>query len=155
MSCLARPIQCIAAFTACLILIGCSGSGKTVSLVPASGKVTVDGKALTAGTVTLHPDSSKGNNEKYSPTGQIDQSGNFKLTTDGRDGAPVGWYKVSVTQGMSMSMPSDLGVATDPTKALGNKASFNSKYQNADSSGISLEVVATPPAGGYEIKLTK
>jgi hypothetical protein len=141
-------------FLLLLIVSGCGGSSKTV-LVPASGTVTLGESAMTSGTVTFHPDESKGNTEKLSPTGMIDGSGNYNLTTDGRDGAPVGWYKVTVTQGMSMSMPSDSAVVTDPTKSLANKSSLNSKYQSAATSGISIEVLASQPQGGYTIKLYK
>jgi len=123
-----------------------------------TGKVTLDNQPLTVGTVTFRPDESKGNTSKAIPSGTIDASGNYKLFTDGKEGAPLGHYKVGVsTQGMAaggMQPGGDLGVS-DPTKALKTGSPVNTKFQNPDTSGISIEVVEKPGADAYDLKVTK
>jgi len=128
---------------------GCGGSGsKTPPLVPATGKVTLDGAPMTIGMVTFQPDEAKGNTLKYSPTGPIDSSGNYKLMTDGKDGAPVGWYKVTIS---AYGMPT----GQVDSKGAAPKSNLNSKYQSPATSGITLEVVASPAPGAYDLKVTK
>jgi len=149
----------LAGFLICLFaVVGCSDS-KAGKLVPVSGKVTTDGgQPLTVGTVTFLPDESKGNTSKFSPSGMVDSSGSYKLTTDNREGAPPGWYKVGVAaQGMSAGgMPGgDPGVVSDPTKTLAKGSPVNAKYQNPTTSGISIEVVESPAAGAYDLKVGK
>src|SRR5262245_27234201 len=81
-----------------LLAAGCadSGVGKTY---PVRGKVTIDGVPLTApNTVILFkPDTAKGNNSPFEPTGTVDGEGNYTLRTKGKKGAPPGWYRVAVT----------------------------------------------------------
>ncbi len=79
------------------ILLALAGCGDKVQgragLVPVTGKVTLDGKPLTTGTVSFI--GSGGNNEAF--TGQIDGSGNYKLGASPTDpGALPGEYKVIV-----------------------------------------------------------
>ena len=151
---LVRAVVAGVFFCAIITLAGCGGTGKAAKLYPASGKVTVDGAPLTSGTVNLQPDEAKGNSSKFAPSGMIDSSGNYKLTTDGRDGAPLGWYKVGIGQGMTMGGGADVSLK-DPSKSMAPKASFNMKYQTPAGSGLSIEIVENPPAGAYDIKLTK
>jgi len=81
-----------------------------------TGKVTADGQALTAGTVTFRPDETKGNKNKAIPTGMIDSSGNYKLFTDGKEGAPLGWYKVGVSQQGMAGACNPAGTSAWPTR---------------------------------------
>lgn len=128
-----------------LATCGCSDS-KSVKLLSVSGKVTLENVPLTAGVVTFTPDTSKGNSQQAIPSGTIDDQGVYRLQTsdvkDMKDGAPVGWYKVSV----NTSMPS-----MNPTKGV----SINVRYTNPATSGLAVEVVASPAAGAYDLKLTK
>jgi hypothetical protein len=121
-----------------------------------SGKVTLKNAPLTGGNVTFVPDESKGNKSKFSPGGQIGSDGTFTLTTEGKSGAPLGWYKVTVFA----STPGMGGPATvDPTP--GKVAPLNPagavhvdpKYQDAAKTPVSLEVVASPGAGAYDVKI--
>jgi hypothetical protein len=113
---------------------------------PVAGKVTMKSKPVTVGSVTFTPDASKGNNLKDSPFGVIGPDGTYTLKTGDRDGAPVGWYKVSINP----MVPPGEGEA--PAKAL-PKATVPAKYMKTDTSGISIEVTETPKPGAYDIDL--
>jgi len=112
-----------------------------------SGKVTYQKKVLTTGNVVFSPDASKGNTSKESAFGFIGPDGSYSLATNGRDGAPLGWYRVSVDPlGMPKESP-PLG-APAPTAPP-----INAKYKKTDTSGISIEVTETPKPGAYDIEL--
>src|SRR5262245_15109358 len=98
-----RPARILLLLLAALLLgiavSGCgddSGVGRTVSV---TGKVTFNDTPFTAKTTILifKPDKAKGNTSPFEPTGTVDASGNYKLTTKGKTGAPPGWYKVVIT----------------------------------------------------------
>src|SRR5262245_26414069 len=125
--------------------IGCGG-GSGAKLTPVVGKVTVDGAPLTSGGVTFHPNSAKGNNTPHIPLGALDAQGNFKLMSATSEGAPLGWYKVTV----SAQAPIDPQNPYAPPKHL-----INPKYNDAVSSGLELEVVEQPAVGAYDLKLSK
>jgi hypothetical protein len=57
-----------------------------------SGRVSVAGKELSSGTVSLRPVGKVGDQ----PTGRIDQDGTFRVFTARRPGAPAGKYRVVV-----------------------------------------------------------
>jgi hypothetical protein len=84
---------------ACLgAALGLAGSSedKIGKTVPVSGKVTLGGEPLTAGVVVFTPDAGKGNTSKWTASGVIGKDGTYTLQTDTKDGAPPGWYKVSI-----------------------------------------------------------
>src|SRR5687768_13210897 len=62
-----------------LMLAGCGESGEP--LLPVAGQVTENGVPLITGSVTLHPDASKGNESLHNPTGPIDQEGRYQVFT--------------------------------------------------------------------------
>ena len=137
-----------------MMLAGCGDSGPKV--VPVTGKVTLDGTPLTIGTVTFYPDESKGNTVVGTSTGMIQSDGSYKLNYNGKDGAPVGWYKVTVNP---IGMPSNMGnaggmQAQDMSKLNQNAAKVNPKFLKAET-GLTIEVVASPAAGAYDLKVTK
>ncbi|HEX4610942.1 MAG TPA: hypothetical protein VH092_22315 [Urbifossiella sp.] len=136
-------------------VVGC-GAKSSEKLVPVSGTVSSDGQPLTVGTVTFMPDESKGNTSKLSPTGMVDPSGNYKMTANGQDGAPLGWYKVGVNPNGMVAGGMPIGTGGDPNTSLAKaKAAVNMKYQTPTSSGIRIEVTTSPAAGVYDIKVTK
>jgi hypothetical protein len=126
--------------------LGCGKQQET--LYPVKGKVSLNNAPLKGGTITFVPDDAKGNKSKSSPTGMISQDGTYSLTTDGRSGAPAGWYKVTVSTdspGMGMG-----GGATtpDPNKpqvaALGGGGPrVDPKYKDPARTTITKEVVAS------------
>jgi hypothetical protein len=140
----------------CLVVLVClaviPGCGKPLPPVaPVSGKVTVDGKPLAAGQVSLLADIGMPTSENKVDvpstglsTGNIDSNGEYKITTAGKDGAPIGKYKVTVTPTM---MPS-----SDPKKAPA--IGFARKFSDPKDTPLRIEVVASPAAGAYDLKLT-
>jgi hypothetical protein len=130
-----------------LSAISVSGSGcaerPAERLVPVSGKVTVNGKALPAGKVIFHPDAQKGNRTQQEPRGTIDNQGVYRLSTGDRDGAPLGWYRVAV---FAMKPGTDDGAR--PPEWLANQ-----RYTDARTSGLSIEVVENSDSGAYSFQL--
>src|SRR5262249_4958975 len=76
-------------------LAGC-GPPHSQTMFPVEGQVRFEGKPLTAGTVVLHPDGSKGNSTKHEPRGSIEPDGKYRIITHPQEGARPGWYKVAV-----------------------------------------------------------
>jgi len=130
---------------------GCGGGKEQVPLVPVSGVVKNGGAPMPMGTVEFHPDTGKGNNFKGTPRGMIKSDGTYTLNTDGRDGAPVGWYKVTVS-GQGMPDPSKMGGegGKAPTPPV-----VNAMYTKPDTTKFSIEVKDGAPAGTYDLSLSK
>ncbi len=125
------------------VATGCSGPAKE-PLYPVAGTITVKGQPLTAGTVVFHPDRDKGNKEKREPRATIssDAPGRYQLSTDNQEGAPAGWYKVTVyahKPGSGSTSPPEWLVAP--------------KYGDEKTSGLSVEVTKEARSGAYDLKL--
>jgi hypothetical protein len=119
-----------------LMLSGCGGVGK---LYPVSGKVTVDGKPLPDAQLSFMPDAEKGNKATATAVGKV-KDGSYSLTTQGKEGAPAGWYKVAVyTQ-----------YPGGPEKAV----VLPRRYTDPGKSPLSVEVVPSPQPGAYDLKLS-
>jgi hypothetical protein len=128
-------------------LAGCSKSaGDGEKLVAVAGKVTVSGNPLTSGAVTFHPDTAKGNNTQHIPVGTLDAEGNYKLASATKSGAPLGWYKVTVTA----QQPIDEKNPYAPPKHL-----INPKFGDVRTSGLAVQVVESAAPGVYDLKVTK
>ena len=140
---LSRGFALVLFFT-CLLPLGCSNEPALPPLAPVKGKVTVDGKALTAGNVTLHP-INLDKAAKANSAGQIDASGNFEIFTGGKPGAPLNKYKIQVTPAM---VPAEGGKG-------GMSSPFDSKYRDEKKTTLEFEVVDSPSEGRYDLKLTK
>ena len=127
-----------------VLLSGCS-TGKE-EWVRVEGLVTVNGQPLPSGTIVFHPDASRGNTSKREPRGTIGRGepGRYRLTTDGRDGAPPGWYQVTVfalqpiTRENSQRPPEWLA---DP------------KYADVGTSGLAVAVRKDAGGGAYDLDL--
>jgi hypothetical protein len=106
----------VALLVLAVVMTGCS---RRFPMAEVSGKVTLDGKPLSDATVMFVPE--KG----FAAAGTLQPDGTFRLIS-GRpgNGAVIGSHKVAV-------MPAD------PLKAH-----FPAKYQNAETSGFSVEVKA-------------
>jgi hypothetical protein len=146
------PLLLLAFLFGCLAS-GCgddSGVGRTV---PVAGRVTIDNAPLTAkSTVVLFkPDASKGNTSPFEPVGTVDADGNYTLKTKGKNGAPLGWYKVVVTayEG-SPEHPKSPRQHRPVAKSL-----VPAKYGQEKTSDLSIEVVENPTPGAYDLKLTQ
>jgi len=133
----------------CLLLtaflpLGCGE--KLPPLAPVKGKVFLpDGKPLTSGQVsfvreTVDPD------VKLPPSsGTIDSDGNYEIKTGGNSGAPLAKYKVTVTPDMSKG-----GMEQPKGEPL-----YDQKYKESTKTPFKFEVVESPEAGRYDLKLTK
>jgi hypothetical protein len=125
-------ISCVAA----LAVSGCSGP-KTV---PVSGRATVDGKPLAGFVVSFIPDPEKGHTAELACDARLGEDGQYSLRTDDRydvyQGAPPGWYKVT------LGSPEDKPIPVHP------------KYLDLKTA-LSIEVVADAPPGTYDLKFTK
>ncbi len=130
-----------------ILVVGCGK--KLPPMSPVSGKVTLDGQALTAGQVALIPDVGIPTQESAKdqpPTaglsaGQIGSDGTYKIFTAGKEGAPAGKYRVTVTPSM---MPS-ADPKTPPAVA------FSRDFTDPRNTKLRIEV----PSGSYDLKLTK
>jgi hypothetical protein len=127
-----------------LTLSGCGGD--SLALVPVEGKVTIDGSPFSNGTVRFVPDRDKGNTSPVEPIGEVGADGTYKLQSGGRAGAPLGWYKVGV-----VTTGSDI---VDSAKPNSGKSGVAKRFGNPASSGLAVEVVASPQPGAYDLKVT-
>jgi hypothetical protein len=79
--------------------------------------------------------------------GKIDANGQYTIRTAGKEGAPVGKYKVTV-----LYLPKDPAV-------IGKKGlptvPFNKKFADPRMTTLKIEVTETPSPGAYDLKLTK
>jgi hypothetical protein len=126
-----------------VFVAGC-GIGGGEKLAPVAGKVTVDGKLLTTGTVSLRPDGSQGNKSQHQPNGAIDAEGNYELLVPpAKKGAPLGWYKVVVF------------AYDDPQPGKPLKSFIDMKYSDEKTTPLRFEVIENPEPGRYDLKLKR
>jgi hypothetical protein len=129
------------------LLVGCGDSGGT-KLLPVVGKVTVDGKPLTTGTGKVSFRPVKGSATSQQPGADIEEDGTYRLSTDGKEGAPPGRYQILVVD----VQPRD---PKDPFPYGPRKTNVNNKYNDPKKSDLYIEVVASPAPGAYDLKLSK
>jgi hypothetical protein len=139
-----------------LALAGC-GKGD-LKLVPVEGTVTVGGKSLTTGVVTFWSEGEPEGSKKVAPIGNIGPDGSYKMTTNGKDGAPVGRYKVTV----STMMPpgSDVpditgGGGKKPPPMETSSVKIDSRYISLKTTPLKVEVSENPSSGAYDLKLER
>ncbi len=113
-----------------LLLMGCGGESKP-STVPVTGLVTLNGEPVAEASVTFYPQ------EGRSASGVTDSSGIFTLTTfEAGDGAIAGKHRVSI--GKQSNVPA----GNTPEELAKIKEEIPSKYNNAETSGLTADVVA-------------
>jgi hypothetical protein len=115
-------------------------------LLPVAGKVIVNGKPLTQGSVTFLPDAAKGNKQPpLTLIGMIGTDGEYNLVTiDNRRGAPAGWYKVTV-QSQAPPSAGDTSIQTRPAVTI------PPKYRDMVKTPLSVEVKAGAGASDYDL----
>jgi hypothetical protein len=143
---------------AAALVFGCSQS-KVGKVVPVEGRVTVDHEPLLQGMVSYLPNAAKGNPSPFAAVGKV-ENGTYTLSTEGRPGAPVGWYKVVV----SHAIPGEGGGMRpreefDPNNRPGASPSFapppfNARYTIAEQTTLEIEVVESPQPSAYNLELT-
>jgi hypothetical protein len=149
---MSRVVRCTFVFALAAGLVtlsgGCGAGGPR--FVPVKGKVTYSngepveaGERLT-GFVVFHADPGKGNTSGELAQGSIQPDGSFTLMTRDKEGAVLGWYKVTV----------DIA-RTNPKDPYDYKPLVPPRYLEKDKSGITFEVVENPEPGRYDIKVEK
>lgn len=79
-----------------LLLVCLSGCGKgEAQLVPVEGRIVYRGQPVDAGTVVFTPDTERGNTGPIA-WAEIQPDGRFRLKSDDRDGATLGWHRVTI-----------------------------------------------------------
>jgi len=126
-------------------VVGCS-SESGPPMLPVEGKVMVDNAPLAKGYVRFQPDTTKGNTFGSEPVGEVGSDGTYKLMLNGKPGAPAGWYKVGVTAS-STDIP-------DSSKPFADKSPVANRFGDPSKSGLTIQVEATAPAGGYNLKVS-
>jgi hypothetical protein len=121
-------------------IVGC-GSDSVGKTYPVKGKVTVNGKALTRGSVAFWPDASKGNASKLEAGGDIKEDGTYELFTSGKRGAPPGAYKVTIAAQTEAD-------STKPDKA---KSLVPEAYTGKETTTLFIEVVESPSPNAYDL----
>jgi hypothetical protein len=143
---------CGLAVVTLLLGMGCgmdSGIGK---LYPVAGQITLDGKPLAGETVRVlfKPDAAKGNTTAFEPVGIVDGQGGYTLITQGKEGAPPGWYKVVVVATADRPPRPATGQGRRPV-AL--QSLLPAKYGTAETTDLAVEVVENPPSGAFDLPL--
>jgi hypothetical protein len=118
-------------------LAGCASGPSVGPCVPVEGKVTLGGKALVGGRVTLVP--FEGDTSGPHPEGVIDAQGHYTLNTAGQEGAPLGKYRALVA----------VSGEDRPQSAV-----FNPLYGNWRKSPLVVHVTENARPGAYDLPLT-
>jgi hypothetical protein len=128
-----------------LALALCTGCGER--LLPVKGKVTLNGNPLPPGHAFIWfvPDASKGSQDTRFTSCQLNAAGEFELSTQGQDGLPLGWYKVVIYATRTEPPSSPTGWTPDWI--------VPEKYTKAETTDLSVEVVAEPEPGRYDFDL--
>jgi hypothetical protein len=113
------------------LLVGCGQSGP--KLVAVSGRVVIDGKPLTHGTVRFIP------SEGPPAIAKLDHEGKFSLTTEEQPGCVAGQHAVEV-------------FANESVSEYENKQHAPPAYASAKTSGLAVTV--SSPAEEQVIQLT-
>jgi hypothetical protein len=130
-------------FALTCLAVGCGSSEELGQLVPVSGKVKVEKIVVTAGMVTYFPDEAKGNKSNKVAEGPIQPDGSYTLSTAGKAGCPVGWYKVTII---------NTGVSDASKKAAVEIAGV---YSAPTSTPLSVEVRENAPDKAYDFQLSR
>jgi hypothetical protein len=135
-----------------VMLLGCDSSGVGITY-PVSGAITLNGKQLPESatvSVLFKPDTAKGNTSPFEPVGIVDENGQFTVKTNGKEGAPPGWYKVVVSA--FSGQPKHSTTVHDKRAVV--KSLLPARYGTASTSKLALEVVENPAPAAYDLKLT-
>jgi hypothetical protein len=138
----------ISAFSAvcALTILGC-GSGN-IPTYPVVGTVKFkDGAPLAGGTVSFR---SSDNSEHLTARGEIDENGEFTLTTfEPGDGAVSGRHQAIVTPPIQRA-PRGGGWEAPPTMPK-----INRRFSSFDTSGLEFEVSDSAASNRFDIVVTK
>jgi hypothetical protein len=147
MSFFARGIHGVVCLAGVALLVaGCSEGGKPTA--PVSGKVTLDGEAVTSGVLTFSPVAS-GAEAGKGASGVIQSDGSYTLTTYAAgDGAVIGTHRVLYTASGGASSEEDTASA-DASDSEHDEGPPASPYAGLTPKVSEVEV----KAGGNEIDI--
>jgi hypothetical protein len=131
-----RPLVMFLCLGALLACVGCGEKRADVM-----GKVTVDGKPLNSKLITILFAPDKDNPIKKIPAAAVDENGNYTMMTGATGGVPLGWYRVHVHW--------------DSKNAQGQPCPVHPRFLEAGLTTVSIEVVANPQPGAYDLKFTR
>ncbi len=127
------------------LAIATLGCAKEPVYHPVEGKLTVNGKPLTAARLQFVPDPEKGNTSPEEARARVDlATGQYALKTGEKVGCRPGWYKVVV---FAFAEPGP-GEGPKPPVWLASQ-----KYADPKSTELSVEVTAEPKSGQYDFDL--
>lgn len=134
-----------------MIVFSCIGcSSQSSILYPVAGKVTVDGEPMEAGSVALHPKGSTHAQSQYIAAGKV-KKGRYEIFSGQRRGASPGFYKVLVVSTNFSGNPAPPTGGTIPMP----KSLIDPIYGQLGKTPLSIEVVADPEAGAYDLEVTE
>ena len=138
-------LSSLAALIGLLACVGCGDPNVPRGMVPVSGKISLDGQPLAKGMVRFFAVDRQA--VRVMPQGSLDGSGNYQMTTAGSPGAPLGKYKVCVSEDRDEA---------DARMKAGSKAGspIPVKYSEPDNTPLEVEVVGSPAAGAYDLILS-
>jgi hypothetical protein len=134
-------------------VFGCASTATEEKWAPVAGTVKVEGQPLTKGWLTFYPDDAKGNGSTRLPVAEITSNGSYELTTNGKPGAPCGFYKVVVAASKD---PIPLKPPRNPDGSpKGLRWLVHDKYTRPETTDILSEVIEEPAAGRYDFDLSR
>ncbi len=123
------------------------GCGDSSGLIPVAGTVSLDGRPAKAGSLQFHPNGGKGNPSLDIYSAEIVDGKYEVLTTTGKKGAAPGSYKVCVfIDNFSGGNVPPMGGTAQMPKSL-----IPTKYNNKETTPLSVEVKANPAPGAYDL----
>jgi hypothetical protein len=147
-----RSAICLA--SALLLLAGC---GDSLNLKPVTGTVTYNGKPVDGASVAFI------SMDKPVAIGTTDASGKFTLSTNGKEGAPLGSHKVTVAKSTAVAGAGEGAKAEDMMKMMQNRnksaggvlsqAELPLKYATPQGTELSAEVTADASKNNFEFAL--
>jgi hypothetical protein len=137
------------------LLMGLFGCGKAeLPLYPVAGKVLVGEKVVTEGTVSFRPDAERGNKTMHQPVAAIHEDGRYELQTNGKPGAPPGWYRVLVlADNFRVVDPPPSPVWPNYPEGFLPKPLVNERYLYFHTTDLLVEVVEDPGKDAYVLRL--
>ena len=128
-------VHILALLTICLTVVAGCGDGS--SMVPATGKLMVDGKPAEGAVILFHPEPSGAGKIGAAP---VTADGSFAVSTDGKLGIPPGTYR------LSLSWPDPSVKPTERQKMMGDFEPgpdlLKGKYVNKDKAKLQIEIKA-------------
>jgi hypothetical protein len=126
-----RIVKARTSAIACVVIMACGCGGAPSNMAEVKGKVLLDGKPLSTGSVVTMPERGPGAN------GIINEQGEFNLTTRERGmGASLGRHQVGVAA---------FEESTNWSPEAPQKSLIPQKYASPETSGLSIEVKPDEP----------